>query len=837
MRCLYCGKELALLKRLTGGGEFCSDAHKQSYQEEYNRLGLSRLLQARTRADESKSAQKTPVLPVAVIDPPAEQIVAKPVQEVPAKSVQEIAKKEVTPQHAPPAVVAAPPEPPPPAMAGFTMEMPSPLVAGEPVSYLEPWMTDDDDIPSSHAPAWRLEVPSVEESFFALQIAGLVPLEVQPSLCESNYSVLDASVAPRDGGQPKVHLSIPLQVTSSHEFQHGGSVVLEVAPRPSGSSSYASLNGALDFPYPVAGRAFDLLDLAPSGIAYPGENCDVTVPETWTDGVLSEGALDGETPHNIDVPTIRPQPRDPELPSEPEPIPVPATPRAALVALSRLHQDMREREEALPAAGAPGSGSAASPESAKLNGKPGEPSVAEPSKAEPTPRGASDLLVVPLKSFAPPKAAAVIDAHALLTDGNPRLPRLKALPLRPKVALAPRAFGQQTKAAPAANPPAEPKKAAPSTPPAPAEVKPKTSAPDKPIQVVQTPKPAPATKTAPAPKPAQTVETLKPEAPATAKKATRPIESVKEKKAASPAQTVSSAPASVPQKPEEVARPISVKVAPAAPKPEPIAEPKKLEPTPKAPAAKTEPPAKTAATAAKTAAAAAGNSAGTTDHTVPNFGAVVNTSMFGSFKVKIGLVVLAASIGIGAYFVAAGKPKTPAPTKASDGVGPSIMVGEGGWVEGWGGDPIGLRADRQITIYRPSLKLSDYRFEFQGQIDTKSIGWIFRAADPQNYYAMKLQLVSPELPLTVVLYKYMVLKGRQVQVGRVPIDVPVKGDTVFSIRVDVRGPKFNTFVQGQPVDFWTDDQLRSGGVGFLNERSERGKIKSVSLSYLSGGTK
>ena len=55
MRCLYCGKELALLKRLTGGGEFCSDAHKQSYQEEYNRLGLSRLLQARTQSGRKQS--------------------------------------------------------------------------------------------------------------------------------------------------------------------------------------------------------------------------------------------------------------------------------------------------------------------------------------------------------------------------------------------------------------------------------------------------------------------------------------------------------------------------------------------------------------------------------------------------------------------------------------------------------------------------------------------------------------------------------------------------------------------------------------------------------------
>ncbi len=56
MRCLYCGKELALLKRLRGGGDFCSDAHKQSYQEEYNRLALSRLLQAQKKGQQTNSS-------------------------------------------------------------------------------------------------------------------------------------------------------------------------------------------------------------------------------------------------------------------------------------------------------------------------------------------------------------------------------------------------------------------------------------------------------------------------------------------------------------------------------------------------------------------------------------------------------------------------------------------------------------------------------------------------------------------------------------------------------------------------------------------------------------
>src|SRR5271168_5289772 len=60
MRCLHCGKELALLKRLTGNGEFCSDQHKQSYHDEYNRLALSRLLQAQTKTDEGRT-KKTEV--------------------------------------------------------------------------------------------------------------------------------------------------------------------------------------------------------------------------------------------------------------------------------------------------------------------------------------------------------------------------------------------------------------------------------------------------------------------------------------------------------------------------------------------------------------------------------------------------------------------------------------------------------------------------------------------------------------------------------------------------------------------------------------------------------
>jgi len=208
--------------------------------------------------------------------------------------------------------------------------------------------------------------------------------------------------------------------------------------------------------------------------------------------------------------------------------------------------------------------------------------------------------------------------------------------------------------------------------------------------------------------------------------------------------------------------------------------------------------------------------------------------IWASLKFKLGIaIVLVVVIGI-TYFALGGKSQKPANGATADFVGPSIMMGEGGWVQNWAGDTQGSHAGRQITIYRPSLSLSDYRIEFQGQIDNKSLGWVFRAADTDNYYAMKLSTVSTGLPLKVALIKYMILHGRETELGRIPLDISVTGETVFVVRMDVRGPRINTYIQGQQVDTWTNDQLKSGGVGFLNERAERGKIKNVSISYLNG---
>jgi hypothetical protein len=226
---------------------------------------------------------------------------------------------------------------------------------------------------------------------------------------------------------------------------------------------------------------------------------------------------------------------------------------------------------------------------------------------------------------------------------------------------------------------------------------------------------------------------------------------------------------------------------------------------------------------------------------MPSFASIQtgkNGSFIGSLKGKLTIAILLVVIAGIVFYSMSSKSHAPAPAPVSnteEGVGPSIMLGEGGWVQGWGGDPNGSNTGRQITIYRPSLKLTDYRIEFQGEIDSKSIGWVFRALDPYNYYAMKLAIVTPGLSPKMALIKYAVIQGHEREMGRVPLDIAARNDTVFNVRVDVRGSKFSTSVQGQPVDVWTDEQIKSGGVGFLNERAERARIKSAAISYLTGG--
>jgi hypothetical protein len=157
--------------------------------------------------------------------------------------------------------------------------------------------------------------------------------------------------------------------------------------------------------------------------------------------------------------------------------------------------------------------------------------------------------------------------------------------------------------------------------------------------------------------------------------------------------------------------------------------------------------------------------------------------------------------------------------------------GVGDWASGWSYDRAGFLRPRQIAFYTPTLELTDYRFEFLGQIERKALSWVFRAADARNYYVNRLEIAGAAPLPDVVLVRYAVIGGKAGPrtVTRLPMQVQM--DTVYRIRVDVQGNNFVTTVQGQVVDVFSDDRITRGGVGFFAAPGEDVRLRWVEVTH------
>ena len=171
---------------------------------------------------------------------------------------------------------------------------------------------------------------------------------------------------------------------------------------------------------------------------------------------------------------------------------------------------------------------------------------------------------------------------------------------------------------------------------------------------------------------------------------------------------------------------------------------------------------------------------------------------------------------------------------SSPDVSPTVTMemGEVGWVAEWVSDAMGSALGRQLSLYRPSIGMSDYRLEFTGRIDRKSLGWVFRAADTRNYYVGKVHVSKPSGRLAVT--RFAVVRGVEGPPTRITLPL-LPGTGALKVRLDAKRSRFTIYVQNEVVDDWQDDRLTTGGVGFLNERAERGQVESVQISFPKNG--
>ncbi len=775
MRCLYCGKELALLKRWTGGGEFCSDAHRQRYQEEYNQLALNRLLQAQPteakpdlKSDSKLGDAKTKNKPETRIEEQPE-IRVEPRRELgtePEYSAPVYAKREE--RHEQPSIAVA--EPPSVATAA--------RVAAETVSE-----------------------PSRQEAEAPAPLGGFLQESWEPALVEPTQTanpelewmpVVDIALPAREAGSPTALSTVqlvagePLSLALAGRFRDCDSYPRDrrveirefVRPLP-----IVEVNrGAEDTSLEMATQPLQILPPSPCAPA--------------------EAALWQESAREFSVP-------------EPE-----------LGELTRLAFDttgFEDQPQSIEAGGVAAAESQPEAPVAEIAAKP-QTVAATPPQPEPEPVSEAAREAVPelarrpvpltLHGLAAGRGKPVQIFTAALGGVTVQLPRSSALPLRPVIVLGPRLAPAQAQVTPGLKVAAVEEK---STAPLKGEIKPEAK-----------PEARPESKLEPTPDPKSDLKKAAPPAkpdPRTSGKNRRPgvrvipPDEIPVEKTAPPTGASAKEPASDAQK-RETTRIEAAKVFETAPAPPAKAAPAKPETLKPAAASVTPSPKFTPHAAPQT----------TADLDLPTLGLSTSSSgwsrLSGGAKVGVAAVVALLVAGVVLFLVKGGGGSARAETtpRVME-AGPALPTGESGWITNWGGGEAGVRKTHDISVLRPSLNLTDYRVDLQGQIESKGMGWVVRAMNSKNYYVLRLEIVKPGLEPTVQFVRFAMVEGQEQSRMSLTLPFPVRIDTLYKIRTDVVGSHITTWIQEHKLDDWTDEHVKTGGAGLYYERGERASLK------------
>ena len=153
------------------------------------------------------------------------------------------------------------------------------------------------------------------------------------------------------------------------------------------------------------------------------------------------------------------------------------------------------------------------------------------------------------------------------------------------------------------------------------------------------------------------------------------------------------------------------------------------------------------------------------------------------------------------------------------------------WAENWSYDQAGFVRPGNLALFTPTVGLSDYNFEFLGQIENRALSWVYRAKDARNYYLGRLVITRGGPVPEVSLVRSVVKNGRESKQFLTVLTMNLRTDTIYRVRVDVNGSDFTTSVLGQVVDTFTDASHPQGGIGFYGGRGETSRIRWVEVSH------
>ena len=155
-------------------------------------------------------------------------------------------------------------------------------------------------------------------------------------------------------------------------------------------------------------------------------------------------------------------------------------------------------------------------------------------------------------------------------------------------------------------------------------------------------------------------------------------------------------------------------------------------------------------------------------------------------------------------------------------------AGLGNWVGGvadWKVDVAGVRPGA-LALFAPSLGMADYDLEFLVRIDQKSLSWVFRAADEQNYH---LATISNS-PQGRTFTRSSVIEDQPGLSVTTPVRQAGSPKSAVTIHTRVRGNDFTVSMDGEPIERWSDNRLSIGGVGFTGGPEQKARLYWMRLT-------
>lgn len=167
--------------------------------------------------------------------------------------------------------------------------------------------------------------------------------------------------------------------------------------------------------------------------------------------------------------------------------------------------------------------------------------------------------------------------------------------------------------------------------------------------------------------------------------------------------------------------------------------------------------------------------------------------------------------------------------RAQEWVAPAAAAPAKTVTDGWSFKD-GFARPGRFRIWQPSTELTDYQFEFAGQIEQKAMSWAWRANDEKNYYGSRLVVTRPGPLPEVQLMRWAKVDGEDLKRLTMRLPLTVRADTVYKVNVTLKGSDISMAINGLMVDSWTDEHFSSGGVAFFAGPGESSLLRYVTVT-------